>query len=134
MSVDLICVDPQWNQTVWPLARDFIKAAMERGGLCSFAEVEADIYRGCVLLWLVWDDPSIIAAAVTSLNIIDGAKIGTVLAAGGHGLDKFGPLLSQLEQHFRDEGCIRSRICGRKGWARYYPEYKVKAVILERQL
>lgn len=136
MSVDLVCVDPALINQVWPLAREFVKAAMVEGGLSSFAEVEADIYRGSNLLWLVWDaeNSALMAAAVTSLNLVNGAMVGTVVAAGGKGLNQFGHLLPRLEQHFRDEGCVSSRICGRKGWGRYYPDYRIRAVILEKVL
>jgi len=50
----LICVDPAWVADFWPHARELIRAAMRRGDLSSFADVEASVLAGDALLWLAW--------------------------------------------------------------------------------
>lgn len=129
-----VCVDPALVAQVWPVTREMIRSAMVRGGMSEFAEVEQDVLCGGSLVWLAWDGHVILAAAVTRLDMVNGAKVGTIVACGGSDLSKFGDLRARLEQFFRDEGCHRARICGRKGWLRHYPDYKVRALILEKEL
>jgi hypothetical protein len=85
-------------------------------------------------LWLAWDGQVILAAAVTRLDICNGAKLGTIVACGGSDFKRFAELRSQLEQHFRQEGCTLARIYGRKGWLKHHPDYKVRAVLMEKVL
>ena len=133
-KVDALCVDPAYAAQIWPSVRQMILTAMLRGGLSEFTDVERDILRGLSLLWIAWDGHDVIAAAVTRLDIVNGARIGTIVACGGSDLKRFGDLRMKLEQHFRDEGCMSARICGRKGWVRHYPDYKVKSIIMEKAL
>lgn len=121
---------------MWPHVGHLIAAAMVRGGLSSFSALEEAVFRGEAQLWVVWaeDDAEIIAAAVTTVAEVNGLRTGTVVAVGGTGLPRFGPLLGELEQYFRGYGCVRVQICGRRGWQRYYRDYKLRAVVLEKSL
>lgn len=127
-------VAPDLVPYYWPHVRPFIEAAMIRGGLNEFAEIEEAVLANRMLLWIAWDGERITASAVTQLNSINGSKTGTIVAFGGNDLDRFAPMITILEDHFRVEGCKASRILGRPGWARIYPDYKIKAIILERPL
>lgn len=131
---DLMCVEPARVDRVWPHVRPMIAKAMIRGGLNTLAEIEPAILGGVMLVWIAWDVSRIMAAAVTQLNDIDGKKTGTIVACGGNGLEDFAPLIEGLEAHFRAEGCKASRIMGRPGWSRIYPDYMMKAIILEKAL
>jgi len=86
------------------------------------------------LLWIAWDGSTIVAAAVTQLSVANDEKTCTIVACGGVGLKRIAPLISTLEQFARTEGCIRTRICGRRGWSRALPGYAVKRVIIEKEL
>lgn len=122
---------------MWPLVANFVASAILRGGnLSSFEALAQSVFDGTATLWVAWDGVAskFIAAAVTQVGQINGVKIGTVMTVGGNGIDKFGPMLAELEKHFRDEGCLRSRICGRKGWLRYYKDYKLRAIVMEKRL
>ncbi|WP_342712175.1 hypothetical protein AAFG13_12535 [Bradyrhizobium sp. B124] len=44
------------------------------------------------------------------------------------------PLLDGIEAYARDEGCVRVRIYGRKGWLRVLDRYREKHVILDKDL
>lgn len=136
-KAELICVHPIGVPIVWPLVRQFVGSAILRGGnLSSFAALEQSVFDGTATLWVAWDNilSQFIAAAVTQVGQINGVKIGTVMTVGGIGIDRFGPMLAELENHFRDQGCIRSRICGRKGWLRYYRDYNLRAIVMEKRL
>lgn len=129
-----LCVAPGHVASFWPHVSHFIKSAMVRGGLTEFSEIEQAVLLHRMHLWLVLDGTSIAGALITQLNAINGEKIGTIVACGGKGLDQFSHLITGLEKYFRDEGCKFSRIMGRPGWSRMYPDYMMKAIVLEKAL
>lgn len=136
-KAQLICVTAPGIPIVWPLVRHFVGSAILKGGnLSSFAALEQSVFDGTAMLWVAWDSTTskFLAAAVTQVGQINGIKIGTVMTVGGHSLDRFGWMLTEIEDYFRCNGCVRSRICGRRGWLRYYRDYKLRAVVLEKPL
>ncbi len=68
MSCHLICIDPAQAHEFWPHVASLIKAAMEKGRLSSYADVEHAVRNGTALLWLAWNGEKIKAAAVTELT------------------------------------------------------------------
>jgi hypothetical protein len=130
----LVCVDPARVHEVWPHVASLIAAAMRRSGLGEAADIARSLGEGTALLWLAWDGERIVAAAVTEIAHVGGEKLCTILACGGTGFARFGHLIGGLEQYARAEGCVRMRICGRKGWARVLPEYAIARVIIEKKL
>lgn len=133
-KVDAICVDPALVDQAWPVAKEMIRSAMARGGMCSFSGVEHDVLAGHSLLWLAWDGTAILAAAVTRVDSMDACRTGTIVACGGSDFRRFGHLREQLERYFDAEGCAVSRIYGRKGWLKHYPDYKIRSVMMEKML
>ena len=130
----LVCVDPARVDEVWPHVAALIAAAMRRGGLGEVADVARGLHDGAALLWLAWDGKRIVAAAATELACVNGEKLCTILACGGAGFARFGHLIGGLERYARAEGCVRIRICGRKGWVRVLPDYAIRRVIIEKNL
>src|SRR5689334_24135377 len=118
----LVCVDPARVHEVWPHVRCLIAAAMRRGGVGDVGDVARALRDGAALLWLAWDGERIIAAAVTEIAQFGGEKLCAILACGGTGFARFGHLIGGLEHYARAEGCVRMRICGRKGWVRLLPD------------
>jgi hypothetical protein len=150
----LICVDPARVAEFWPRVRELIRAAMRRGDLSSFADVEAGVLAGDALLWLAWsagpnggDDrhvgagfkpaptgPEIEAAAVTELQQTEWRKVCVIVACGGRALRRWLPLLDRIEAYARAERCSAVRIIGRKGWIRILTAYRPRRVVLEKEL
>ncbi|SRR6266852_6020553 len=133
-AAELVCVDPARVAEIWPHVTHLICRAMERGGMGDFGEVARKVMRGDALLWLAWDGARVIAAAVTELNAVGAVKTCTILACGGDGFCRFGHLLARLEDFARAEGCRRMRICGRPGWRRRLAGYRLKKIIIEKEL
>lgn len=106
---------------------------MLRGG-GDFSEVERSVLNGPDLLWIAWDGDKIIAAAITSLGMINDEKICTIVACGGHGWSRFGHLIEGLENFAIDERCAAVRINGRVGWSRVLTGYDVQSVVLRKEL
>jgi hypothetical protein len=69
MSCHLICIDPAQAHEFWPHVASLIKAAMEKGRLSSYADVEHAVRNGKALLWLAWNGET---AAVTELTYANG--------------------------------------------------------------
>jgi hypothetical protein len=132
-SVELFCVDPGRISDFWPLARAHIRTAIERTDLCAFADIESEVLAGHQLLWLAWSG-TLEAAATTHLVKTAGKPVLIVTACSGARRERWLPLLEQIEDYARAEGCSRTRIYGRKGWERVLRDYRAEHIILERTL
>jgi hypothetical protein len=128
MSVDLLCVNPTDIAKTWPLARDLIRAAIERTDLSDFADIEKDVLAGDQLLWLAISD-RVEAAATTHLS----RGVCTLTACSGHQMERWLPLFATIEKYAKAEGC-KMRIYGRPGWERVLDGYRREYVILEKVL
>lgn len=129
MSTDLLCVNPADVHKTWPLARDLIRAAIERTGLSDFSDIEKAVLAGDQLLWLAISD-HIEAAATTHLS----RGVCTLIACSGHQRERWLPLFSRIEKYAKDEGCSTMRIWGRPGWQRVLDGYRIQHVCLEKDL
>ncbi len=129
-----ICVDPGRVREVLPHATSLLKAACRRTKLNVFEDIEADLLSGRSLLWLAWDTREIQAAATTVLINSEIGKVCVITACGGAGMKRWLPLLDGIESYARDEGCVRVRIYGRKGWLRVLDGYHAKHVIMDKDL
>ena len=118
---------------MWPHVSDLIRAAVERTGLSSFADIEADVLTGMQLVWIAWNGKDILAAATTQLVKPDD-KVCVLTACSGYDRAQWLPLFAQIEQYAANEGCTKMRIYGRKGWERVLTGYRVEHVVLEKGL
>jgi hypothetical protein len=107
---------------------------MRRGRLSDVAAVERAVLAGIQLLWVATDTRAIYAAAVTSLDRINGETLCTIVACGGRDRARWLPLIAVLEDFARAEGCRAIRILGRRGWARALPDYRITRIVLEKPL
>jgi hypothetical protein len=111
-----------------------LKAACRRTGLNAFSEVEADILAARSLLWVAWGGRAIESAAATILINSGFGKVCIITVCGGRDMTRWLPLLGQIEDYARREGCARMRIYGRKGWLRVLNGYEQKHVIMDKKL
>jgi hypothetical protein len=119
---------------VWPLVAHLIRAAMRKGRISDFADVERAVLAGTQLLWVAADSAAIWAAATTELTHANGEKLCTIVACGGRHRARWLPLKKELEKFAQAEGCAAIRIHGRRGWAREFPDYRLTRILLEKQL
>lgn len=133
-TVNLVCVDPSRAAEMWPHVSTLLQSAFTKTGFCLFSDLERDVLKGDALVWLAWNGESIEAAAATALHPTDHGLVCSVLACGGEEMGRWLPLLDRIEQFARDEGCVRSRVVGRKGWTKMLNGYHEKHVVLEKDL
>ncbi len=132
--IQCICIDPRYVDRVWPLVSHLIRAAMRKGRISDFADVERAVLAGKHLLWVAADTRAIWAAAVTELTRPNGEKLCTIVACGGRERARWLPLKAELEKFAKAEGCTAIRIHGRRGWAREFPDYRLTRILLEKEL
>ena len=133
-AVKAVCVDPARVGELWGQVAPLIKSAVERGGISDFATVEHNVRNGSVLLWLAWDGTEICACAATELSGANGKKNCTIVACAGKQRGAWLPLIADLESYAKAEGCHAMLIFGRRGWEREIANYRVKGIILEKEL
>jgi hypothetical protein len=133
-SVELLCIDPDRVEAIWPHAAPLLQSACRRTGLIAFADIEADILSGRSLLWIAWNGETIEAVAATVLINSEIGKVCIITACGGRGIARWLPLIGGIETYARDEGCARVRIYGRKGWRRLLEGFEQKHVIMDKEL
>lgn len=133
-TAKLVPVAASLVKDVWPHAQALVKRAMDRTSLGNFEDIERDVLGGLQQLWLVWNGTEIKAAVVTRLVTINHEKICIIVACGGRDRAQWLPLIAEIEQFARDEGCSAMRIIGRKGWQRILADYKATYVVMDRKL
>lgn len=133
-SVELCCVPPDGVPTLWPHVAHLIRRAMARGRMGRFADVEADVLGSNAWLWLAIENSVVLAAAVTKVTQEDGERLCTIVACAGHDWTKFGRLIGGLEDYARAEGCSAVEFCGRPGWMRRLPDYRVTKIVMRKQI
>lgn len=133
MSVELLCIDPAKVDLVWPFVSPLIGNAVDRCGDWTLEDVRRVLDQGA-LLWVTSEDgKTISAAAVTRLIETRKGLCCNVVACGGKD-DDWRERFAPIEQYAKDEGCTITRIEGRKGWGRIFPDYKLSWITLEKAL
>jgi hypothetical protein len=130
----LLCIDPAQVHLFWPYASPRIRAAMRKGRLTNYADVERAVLDGGALLWIAWNGETIKAAAVTELSAANGERFCTIVACGGSDRGQWLPLIANLERYARAQGCKAMRIFGRRGWSKLLPNYRTARVLLEKDI
>jgi hypothetical protein len=130
----LVAIPPADAHEVWPHVAALVKAAMEKGRLSNYTEVEQAVRSGAALLWLAWEGETIKAAAVTEIGEANAEKFCTIVACGGHDRGQWLHLLEGLEGHAKAEGCAGMRVYGRRGWGKLLKDYRVTRLVLEKTL
>ncbi len=109
-------------ERAWPLAEEFIESACARpdAGPRTVAMIRDLCPRSDWQLWIGFDGDRPVAAGATQFQQPEpyGPKRIVLVACGGKGLRELIGVARQIERYGRFNGARRSRIEGRKGWAR----------------
>jgi hypothetical protein len=133
-KADLVCIDPARIREVWPHVRALLEKASRATCLNAFADFEADILAGRSLVWIAWNGSAIEAAAATILINSDLGKVCVITLCAGRDMKRWLKLIDRIEAYARDEGCIRLRIFGRKGWLRVLEGFEARHVVIDKRL
>lgn len=136
-TVDLVCVDPERIEEIWPHVETLIARSVMTGlGDDTLEDIQSDLLCGDALLWIVWEKPPgrLLAAATTKLFTTSRGKICVITSCAGRDLDKWKQFIRQIEQYAIDEGCGLFRMYGRPGWKRVFEDYSEPYVTIEKAL
>lgn len=99
-----------------------------------FADVEADVLGANAYVWLAVEGSEGLAAAVTKVTAEEGERLCTIVACAGHDWKRFGHLIAGLEDYARAERCTGIEVCGRPGWRRRLPDYRLTGIVIRKRL
>lgn len=133
-TAEIACIEPRYVRDIWPAIKPLLKAAIDRTRISAWQPIADDILSGKSLVWLCRDGGKILCAGATSLKLTDFGLVCVVVACGGSDMDRWVHLLDRVELYAKAEGCARMRIFGRRGWLRILPDYRMQAVILDKEL
>ncbi len=134
MTAELSCVDPKQAAAIWPHVSAGILRAMERGGMGHFHTVENDVLSGNAYLWLAIEGSQVMASAVTQVFGTNGTRHCTIVACAGQDWEKWGNLIEGLEKYAHEENCNYVEICGRPGWLRRLPGYRLAKIVIRKDV
>ena len=112
-----------------------IKVANRTKGDVTFPGIVRRLQTSEWQLWLIGNDSGVLACLGTQINFRDdGQKAFCVTFLSGSDMKSWLHLLEDLEKWALAQGCIRSTITARKGFARMLPDYRAYHVELEKDL
>lgn len=132
--MNLVAVPPGRAAEAWPLAEKYILDVEIKTGLVESTEVRKLVMGGEATMWLAADGTTVVGAGVTRLVKDRCGKVCEIFAWGADDQSKCAPLLKTIEKFARKEGCASVRLMGRRGWARLLSDYRLTAVVLEKEL
>jgi hypothetical protein len=101
----------------------------------KLSHVKADLKSAKAQLWaLVNERHAPTGIVVTRIENFHDARFGLVWIAAGKGIEHVPMMLEHIERWFKEKGCSRCELSGRKGWERVLPGYAFKAVTLVKEL
>jgi hypothetical protein len=86
-------------------------------------------------LWIAHDGKNVSAAAATEIVTLGKRKVCNILTIGGKLPDDWEAHLKIMESWAKSKGCSAMRFPGiRLGWERVLKNYKVKKILMEKEL
>ncbi len=128
-----IRVPPEKVADIWPHVKHLVYRAMKRADLTLFGPVEEGVLNGSYALWVAFDD-RVRGAAVTQIVRTENNRRVLHICAYGGSMKVAQEFLGHIEDYGREQGCVASRITGRIGWEKIFPQYRRRRVILEKAL
>ena len=117
----------------WADVRHLLIPAILWAGEKSERDVTAELESGMAQLWIGEDD-EVRCGVVTCLARTVRGLVCEIWLMGGCERARWLHFIDRIESSARERGCIAIELTGRKGWARMLPQYRLKAVVLERKL
>lgn len=135
MPVALRYVPTEDIEYWWPLIEPILQRAVDRveTGL-TVAEIRERAEADTMRLWVIESDGRVCASAATCEIRFKAGNIVHITALAGDDMDEWlGPGLAEFERLAKLNGMIGVRLCGRPGWQRVMPGYRVEMVTLEKR-
>lgn len=99
----------------------------------TLAHVKADLRSAKAQAWVLGDGAPA-GVVITRIENFHDVRFGLLWIAAGDGLEHARVMLGPIERWFKEIGCVRCDIAGRRGWERVLKDYQVKAIVLSKEL
>lgn len=131
----LVGIQPEQAAAVWPLAHDWIAAALKRDGRFKPADVLAKVEASTAQLWVVWGEGRAWAAVVTEVCDTPLRRDLNIWLCGGTERKRWvRVVIDELERFAMSIGCAGLMLTGRSGWVRDLADFVRVAVVLRKDL
>lgn len=129
-------VVPEHFEDVWSKVSHFLEPALDDTlGLLSLDDLRIICKTGVSQLWVVTKSDYAVGAFVTKVQQAPKCKILDIEYLGGVNFTDWGiELMKQFEELAKEQGIAAMRICGRKGWAKLFKDYKEQTHIIAKIL
>ena len=122
---------PQENiDDIWPLVEIAMSGTVHEPGF-DINYYKEKCLTGDLILWVVRN-----GKAAIMLEVLEYPKgrCCDILTLAGYEIDSWLDELSEIEAWAKRQGCNKMTLTGRKGWVRMLSDYKIKEVVLEKEL
>lgn len=116
---------------VWPLVGSDLHSAAAFAGNHD-VDVFSHAVNGNCQVWLLTKDGEY--TGVVTTRIFRNMGVCRIELGAGEYLPAFADFAVQIEEWAKAQGCRRMECTGRKGWLKVLPDYKVKALVMEKEL
>src|SRR5258708_37990064 len=110
-----MAVSPDQVELVWPLVAPFIDSAYAAGDEFMPKNMVEQIKDRRLVLWIGIDGRTIVAAAVTALQVMRSGLVCNMVACGGSKLDLWSHGHLKMGDNAKAEGCGKMNCGARPG-------------------
>ena len=118
---------------IWSQVAPLIEKALDE--TYSIKDILYGLANDRMQLFISWNDNRVESAVVTEIAQYPQAKILRYFLAGGTNLDNWLERIQEkIEKFAKQNKCTYLEVAGRKGWVRKLKGYKMKAIILSKEI
>ena len=111
-----------------------IQRALKYENTHSIEDVLNDLRSGKAQLWVADNGNDVEGIAVTCITEYPQTTTCLIWLCAGNGRENYTPLISNIEQWAKAQGCASISLEGRPGWERILTDYDKTKIVLEKVL
>jgi len=118
---------------IWSQVAPLIEKALDE--TYSIKDILYGLANDRMQLFISWNDNRVESAVVTEIAQYPQAKVLRYFLAGGRNLENWLERIQEkIEKFAKQNKCTYLEVAGRKGWVRKLKGYKMKAIILSKEI
>ena len=135
-SCKIILVNPTEVEKFWPWIEDYIeKSALRSYTGCSADSLYVEVASTEAQLWIIVNEDDITGVMVTSIHEYPKKVALRISVIGGENMKEWMDDVHHfIETWAMKIGCSLIEAFGRKGWAKYFPDYDTGCVVFTKEL
>ena len=118
---------------VWKQVSPLLEKALDE--TYSIKDILYGIVNDRMQLFISWNNNTVESAVVTEIAQYPQSKVLRYFLAGGNNLDNWLERIQEtIEKFAKKQKCTHLEVAGRKGWVRKLKGFKMKAIILSKEI